>query len=555
MPHTLTPVSTKPEPKPKPRLSIRARLILLALLILVPLILDRVRLLEATRAERIETAHAEVLDIARRGVDAQLEVVSSTRAVMQVLARSYVALVKAGQTCSSFLNDFTIDVPWIKAISVAGPNGRIACSTRASAIGLDVSDRKHVEDARRSWNFVLSDYVISRSDQQPTIIAAFPTMAYDERIDAIILAPVDLQWVGRLASAVGKRGGASVFMLDAQGTILGGGPNLDHIVGRNFANQPFVHAILTSAGGTFTAEGFDGRRRIVAVMSLPGTDARLAVSLDEREVLSRIDREVGIAYLQLVLFGLIVLLAAWFGGERLIVEPIRALSRIAARIGRGERDANPGGRAWAAEFAPLAVALDDMAIKLAKREHDLRSANTHLEELASIDALSGLANRRSFNAQLDAEWQHSAKLKRPIGLLMIDVDHFKLFNDNYGHLAGDNCLRTVSEMITAAAARSTDFAARYGGEEFALLLPDATIEKAVEIAEQLRVNVDQLAIVNEGAPTGAVTISIGVASLVPPAAESAQVLIEAADAGLYSAKRRGRNTVVAHGVVELLVAS
>src|SRR5215470_6237736 len=91
---------------PKPRLSIRARLILLALLILVPLILDRVRLLEATRAERIETAHAEVLDIARRGVDAQLEVVSSTRAVMQVLARSYVALVKAGQTCSSFLNDF-----------------------------------------------------------------------------------------------------------------------------------------------------------------------------------------------------------------------------------------------------------------------------------------------------------------------------------------------------------------------------------------------------------------------------------------------------------------
>src|SRR5215470_20276562 len=93
---------------PKPRLSIRARLILLALLALVPLMLDRVRLLEATRAERVENAHAEVLDIARRGVDAQLEVVSSTRVVMQVLARTYVTLLKSGQTCTRFLDGFTI---------------------------------------------------------------------------------------------------------------------------------------------------------------------------------------------------------------------------------------------------------------------------------------------------------------------------------------------------------------------------------------------------------------------------------------------------------------
>jgi diguanylate cyclase (GGDEF)-like protein len=313
-----------------------------------------------------------------------------------------------------------------------------------------------------------------------------------------------------------------------------------------------VRQVLASAGGTFTAEGLDGRRGIFGVMHLPTTEARLVVSFDEREVLSRIDREVGIAYVQLVLFGIIILLAAWFGGERLIVEPIRALSRIATRIGRGELDVHPGRQTWAAEFAPLAAALDDTAVNLAKREHDLRAANLHLEELASIDGLSGLANRRSFNVRLEAEWQRAAKLRRPVSLLMIDVDHFKLFNDNYGHVAGDNCLRVVGAMITAMATRTSDFAARYGGEEFTLLLPDAAIEKALEIAERLRGEVDRLAIVNEGAPAGAVTVSIGVAALVPAADQDARTLIEAADIGLYAAKRRGRNAVVAHTAVELV---
>src|SRR5262249_56887440 len=116
-----------------------------------------------------------------------------------------------------------------------------------------------------------------------------------------------------------------------------------------------------------------------------------------RDIRSRIDREVGISYLQLVLFGLIVLFAAWFGGEQLIVEPIRALSRTAARIGRGELDARSGRQSltsqrWAAEFAPLAAALEDMAARLAERQHQLRSAHPPLQELAPIHLLSRPCN-------------------------------------------------------------------------------------------------------------------------------------------------------------------
>jgi diguanylate cyclase (GGDEF)-like protein len=134
---------------------------------------------------------------------------------------------------------------------------------------------------------------------------------------------------------------------------------------------------------------------------------------------------------------------------------------------------------------------------------------------------------------------------------MIDVDHFKLFNDRYGHLEGDHCLRGVGEVLLKISEGETDFAARYGGEEFAMLLPGANLEKAVEIAAGLRRTVESLSFSNPQSPWGFVTVSVGVASLIPQNGDSAEKLVEAADAGLYAAKRRGRNTVVAHDPVIL----
>jgi diguanylate cyclase (GGDEF)-like protein len=192
-----------------------------------------------------------------------------------------------------------------------------------------------------------------------------------------------------------------------------------------------------------------------------------------------------------------------------------------------------------------------MARKLSAREHDLRSANRHLKELATIDELSGLANRRGFDARLEAEWALAAQQQRPVGLLMIDVDYFKLFNDCYGHLEGDHCLRGVGEVLSKISKGDADFAARYGGEEFVLLLPGARLDKAVEIAERLRRTMESLSFTNTQSPWGFVTVSIGVASTVPDGNDSAEKLVEAADAGLYAAKRRGRNTVVAHDPVVL----
>jgi diguanylate cyclase (GGDEF)-like protein len=467
--------------------------------------------------------------------------INSTRAVLEVVARGYITLVRNGQNCSEFLAGFTIDVPWIRALSVIGPNDRILCSTRDTAVGLNVGDRPYVQQARNSWGFVLSDYLIERTTNQPAVVAAYPTMGKDESVDAIIIAPVDLQWIGRLSGLIEARPGAIAMLLDRNGNVLAEFPQRRER--RNFANHPLFRDIFARFDGTVTAAGFDGVRRIFAYAPLAATNARLLVGLDEGEVLRRIDREIGIAYLQLALFGALTLLAAWFGGEQLIVEPIRGLARTAARIGRGDLDARPSREKLAPEFAPLATALTDMAIKLAERERELRTANRHLEALASIDSLSGLANRRSFDARFEAEWQRAAHLKRSIALVMIDVDHFKLFNDNYGHLEGDHCLRVIGETLAVAASHKADFAARYGGEEFVLLLPDTSLAAALDIAERLRVTVAGLAIDHRFAPCGHVTVSMGVASLTPTDTEGRQTLIEAADTALYAAKRNGRNRV------------
>jgi diguanylate cyclase (GGDEF)-like protein len=226
---------------------------------------------------------------------------------------------------------------------------------------------------------------------------------------------------------------------------------------------------------------------------------------------------------------------------------------MAVHIGHGNLQIRTTRRRWAAEFVPLAGALDAMAQRLAEREEALRVANAHLEALARHDSLSGLANRRSFDAKLEEEWRESARHNTPLALVMIDVDHFKLYNDHYGHLAGDACLRAVGEAL--ARTGEAAIVARYGGEEFALLFGGTAMEHAHALAERLRGGIESLALPHVIAPTGHVTVSVGVAALRAGHGKSAQALIEAADAALYAAKRRGRNTVVGHAEIHLLASA
>jgi diguanylate cyclase (GGDEF)-like protein/PAS domain S-box-containing protein len=175
-------------------------------------------------------------------------------------------------------------------------------------------------------------------------------------------------------------------------------------------------------------------------------------------------------------------------------------------------------------------------------EEQLATANRQLEEMANHDALTGLSNRRHFDAMLASELRRARRNRAHVSLVMIDVDHFKRFNDRYGHQAGDHCLAEIGRALAAVPGRPGDFAARYGGEEMALVLPSTPAAGALVIAERARQAVRALAIPHENNEGGIVTISLGVATT-SGATDTPESLIEAADRALYSAKEGGRDRV------------
>ncbi|MBP7460820.1 MAG: diguanylate cyclase [Candidatus Delongbacteria bacterium] len=167
-----------------------------------------------------------------------------------------------------------------------------------------------------------------------------------------------------------------------------------------------------------------------------------------------------------------------------------------------------------------------------------------LENLALVDGLTTIPNRRSFDEMLHTEWMRAWRKEVPLSLFMIDIDYFKLYNDHYGHAAGDECLKKVARVLASSIQRAGDFVARYGGEEFAVIIPDGTLSMIIQLAEKMLESVSRLRITHAYSPIAPmVTISLGVASIVPSGIIPPTKLIEMADQALYRAKQNGRNQI------------
>lgn len=171
--------------------------------------------------------------------------------------------------------------------------------------------------------------------------------------------------------------------------------------------------------------------------------------------------------------------------------------------------------------------------------------NAVLQKLAHHDGLTGVANRRRLDAVLHMEWRRAERVQQPISLLMIDIDHFKSYNDLYGHIGGDDCLRQVADAIQRCVHRPADLMARYGGEEFAVLLPATPASGAADLANRICREIPALRIPHAASDAGVVTLSIGVATIVPQRGEPDSTLLRRADEALYAAKASGRNCLKA----------
>lgn len=195
----------------------------------------------------------------------------------------------------------------------------------------------------------------------------------------------------------------------------------------------------------------------------------------------------------------------------------------------------------------LEIENERLSKEIARRkqvQENLEKANKKLESLLTIDVLTGIPNRLGFDRVLKLEWGRCMRERTLLSLILIDVDFFKEFNDNQGHLAGDECLKQVAKTLSGSVRRPGDFVARYGGEEFGVILPNTGSEGANMLAEQMRKSIESLVIVQEGSgSTCSITISLGTATAMPTAKSSIRDFINAADKALYKAKGEGRNRV------------
>ena len=541
--------------KLKHLLGIRARLALLALILVTPLMLERARSLEDTRSKQVELASAELANLAKHSADAQQEVISSVETLLKSAAYIRASAGGIGRSCDLLRASVPANLPWIRSLSIVGKDGRIQCSTLNILVGIDLSDRAYFKKAQQTGDFVFSDFLLAKSNNQPIVVAAYPVSAIAAGEDALIVATVNPGWMSKIMSNLGGRPGISAVLVDSTGIVLAAPADQASMIGRPLDTIPLLSAIADAAVGSDQAEGSrsfvaaDGSKRTVDFVRIAGTDSRLIVSIDEARVSTAINRDIRTAYFQLGFVSLFVLLGTLIAAEKLIIAPIEMMAATAKRFGQGDWSARaPRGR-LPAEFVPLARALNAMAAQLGQRERELVASNDRLTVMASIDMLSGLANRRGFQSRLEFEWMKAQQYNCELSLLMIDVDHFKLYNDTYGHPEGDACLARLGEALSEIAAETMGFAGRYGGEEFCLLLPNTASDRAVEIGEAARTAVQGLAMPHCTSSYETVTVSVGVAATRPSDRFQPGDLIEAADAALYAAKHRGRNTVVEHGFV------
>ncbi|PRE47453.1 diguanylate cyclase [Burkholderia multivorans] len=313
----------------------------------------------------------------------------------------------------------------------------------------------------------------------------------DGTFDGIAFFEVQLGLFGGLFERINVGNPGIVEVLLDDGTVLAAKPFLQRI-GVNVAGTPAFARMTAPDRGTIISTGSQGVERLYSYQRVAGFPLITVVAPAMDDVLSGWRRQSTITATIAILFGTVLAVGAWV---------------------------------------------------LAWTLRDRERAQTELASLAATDPLTKLGNRRTLDQRLQLEWNRALRNQRPLSILFIDIDRFKLFNDTFGHAAGDEILSTVARSIASATRRSIDLAARYGGEEFTVVMPDTGHEGAAQIAEAIRSAIEALGIANPGSETGLVTVSIGAATCVPSNTGSPERLVAIADEQLYKAKSSGRNQV------------
>lgn len=526
------------------RMSLRGHLVLLLCALVAVLAAEGLYEIAQQRDQEIRRSQERVRDLARRGAQRQADSIAESRVVLGMLSPVAGELPVDGAACDKHFYSITTEIAWLSSLFASDPDGNIICSSNFTRLAGGISDRAYFRKVTATQSFVISDFIIGRTTGQPGIIVGLPQ--FDSAgIRSFVFGRVDLYWLSRIAAAAVENRGAQVFVLDRNGTVIAAAPDPGDWIGKP-SPLPVPDPASKEADGIFEAEidGLGGQ--LVGYAKLEGTGATLLVALPRSSVLASINMSALQAIVRLAIITLLALLAAWLGGEHFLLQPLRRLIAGMEARRNGDEHAQVPEEGLSPEMRRLSAAFNSMSTSLTAREKELRDANARLTDLASRDGLTGLANRRRFDEKINEEWNRARRAGTPLSLVTLDVDHFKAFNDTYGHLAGDDCLRAIAIILEAHGRRPGDLAARIGGEEFALILPDTSAQHAASLAQAICDAIRKAGISHGGSEAGVVTVSVGVASAEPGPQGAVIDLLEAADRALYRGKQDGRDRVVSH---------
>lgn len=401
---------------------------------------------------------------------------------------------------------------YLHGLFVYGANGEWLVHTQpVQARQANNSDREYFIFHRdsRSTRVLISKPVQSRSTGEWIVPVSKRIDDADGRFAGVLLATVRVDYILKLLNGfdIGERGAMSLNLAD--GAMVLRRPYAIEDLGRVIPNNPLTEAASSArAGMVRLISPIDGIKRLVVFEHLPNNPLFVAVALSEQEILSQWRDAV-----QIQLVCVLLMISVIGLSTRYVIRSLK-LRRAS-----------------------------DRALRTAHQQ--IVQTNAQLAHLADHDGLTGLLNRRAFDRRFEELLGHSRRYGRTISVALFDVDHFKAYNDEYGHPAGDECLRLVAASLSKAMRRPADVLARYGGEEFIAILPETTAEGAAEVAHAARQEVERLTLRHAGSENGIVTVSAGVASVNFTMADmTAGALTEAADQALYRAKKEGRNRVV-----------
>lgn len=454
-----------------------------------------------TEQRAYETA-SDITRVAERQVRDTITYVDQTLDAVSTLVQKSggIASIREPPTWQ-ILRSYCTTLIGCHAIGIIDPAGKVKAQTRdADTDVLDVSDRLHFLQPRETGKRYIDAATVSRLPGSPILFfVSKPVFDASGKFLAVATIGMETSQLTSFYSLFGFSLAPAISIFKGDGGIVARNPGMEKLVGKSNAKSDIFTTYLPRAPfGTYKSHSrLDGKTRLAAYRSLPDLD--------------------------LVVFSGIETPAAFAAWKARSLRLITIVSGMLALI-----------------WGTLLV-----ASRATVEQASLRQENQHLDSLASRDPLTGIGNRRLLARTLRRDWSKHDRSGAPISLVFLDVDYFKLFNDHYGHPAGDDCLRRVAHALQESLQREGDLVARYGGEEFVAVL-DCNHEGALRVAERMRRWVEALEIPHIRSKTSNfVTASFGVASTESTRTQSAEELLALADKALYEAKASGRNQVCA----------